>query len=121
MVTTIRLHTLASVLLALLPLVPAATISVKEGNLQARANNAFVDTSDSVSPATNGGNVAPAGLDNERRVCPAGYGYCLDFPAICCPLGGQCCADMRCCGFGFYCVLTFSGIRCCPNGEICSA
>ncbi|ELU38040.1 hypothetical protein AG1IA_07931 [Rhizoctonia solani AG-1 IA] len=88
-----RFYAIAGVLLALLPLVSAATLSVKESDLEARDSDVFVDTNESISLATNDGNFTPAGPDDERRVCPNGYGYCRSFPDICCPLGGQCCVN----------------------------
>ncbi|KAH7338591.1 hypothetical protein B0J17DRAFT_717027 [Rhizoctonia solani] len=110
-----RINVLAGVLFALLPLISGAATPAKEANLGARADDDFVNTSDSVSLASNDGNITPAGSGGERRACPGGYGYCPNFPDICCPLGGKCCSNRRCCGPGYYCVLTFSGIRCCPN------
>ncbi|GAB1525644.1 hypothetical protein RhiTH_008807 [Rhizoctonia solani] len=67
-----RFYAIAGVLLALLPLVPAATLSVKESDLEARDSDVFVDTNESISLATNDGNFTPAGPDDERRVCRNG-------------------------------------------------
>ncbi|KAG8754147.1 hypothetical protein FRC11_006830 [Ceratobasidium sp. 423] len=69
-----RVNVLASFVLALLPLVPAATTRVKGGDIEARADNPLLNTSDSMSLASNDGSVTPASSDGERRACPGGYG-----------------------------------------------
>ncbi|KAJ1302444.1 hypothetical protein OPQ81_002762 [Rhizoctonia solani] len=65
-----RVNVLTGALLALLPLVSAATTPLKEGGIEARADDPFVNTSDPVSLASNDGNITPASSDAERRTCP---------------------------------------------------
>jgi hypothetical protein len=42
---------------------------------------------------------AVAGGDDNRAACPWGYGYCSS-TGVCCPLGGWCCSNRRCCARG---------------------
>ncbi|KAJ1302448.1 hypothetical protein OPQ81_002766 [Rhizoctonia solani] len=67
-----HINALAAVLLPLVPLVPATTTPIKESDIEARAEDPFVSTSDSVSLALKDGNITPAGSDAKRRACPGG-------------------------------------------------
>ncbi|CAE6416588.1 unnamed protein product [Rhizoctonia solani] len=119
--TSTTMHSiLVSVLLGLLPL--AATTPVQNGDLQSNAQDALVNTTASLYLATNDGNDSPFGLDDKRAkfACAGGYGICPNYPDVCCPIGGHCCVNKRCCGPGYYCIWTFTGMRCCPNGYTCN-
>jgi hypothetical protein len=43
--------------------------------------------------------------DNDKRVCPSGWGFCLNDWGKCCPLGGRCCGGGWCCKRGYVLVL----------------
>jgi hypothetical protein len=56
-------------------------------------SNDTVDSTEGTNPNNN---------DNNRAICPRGYGYCAS-TRVCCPTGGWCCSDRRCCLAGSVC------------------
>lgn len=49
-----------------------------------------------------------------RQGCPGGYGSCNKYPDTCCPIGGDCCGNNRCCDPGKWC---YTSIVCCKRGH----
>ncbi|CUA71788.1 hypothetical protein RSOLAG22IIIB_09839 [Rhizoctonia solani] len=106
-----RVNILASVLFGLLSF--AIATPVQEGTL-----DSLVDTIDPIA-SNHGTNLLARGkTSSPKPICEKKYGVCTNFSDICCPIGGSCCADRRCCGKGHHCVQSFDkGIRCRSNGH----